>query len=149
MRGLLLVSLAALGGCTISGGSRIGLFSATAPVVAIIADDAFEGEAVGYMDRSGTIEMRSVTDPEVRCAGDFRYTGKRSGRGLIRCNDGSAAEINFNSISSVSGYGYGATNRGPVSFTYGLTPEDAIEYLRAPEGKAVRINNGRAQLYEL
>jgi hypothetical protein len=36
-----------------------------------------------------------------------------------------------------SGYGYGRTSRGPASFTFGLTPEQAAKYLTFPKGKQI------------
>ena len=121
-------------GCTTSGGSKMGLFTATAPVITLMVDDFFVGTAVGYMDRTGTIDMTSTTRPDVRCVGEFRYTGMRTGTATLRCSDGLVAEVNFNALSSLSGYGYGTTSRGPASFTYGLKASEALKYLRFPEG---------------
>lgn len=127
----------ALSACETAGGARMGLFTATAPVVAILYDDLLLGEAVGYMDRTGTISIQSAVNPELRCAGEFRYTGARSGVATLRCNDGLEAVLSFNGLSSLSGYGYGRTSRGPASFTYGLTPEEASRYLTLPARKRI------------
>lgn len=132
--------------CTNKSGAQMGLFSATAPVIAILNDDLFLGETVGYMDRTGTIEIQSVIDSTLRCIGEFRYTGSRTGKAEIRCNDGAVAEISFNSLSALSGYGIGNSSRGPTSFTYGLTPEEASKYLVLPEGKKLVVENDKATL---
>jgi hypothetical protein len=116
----------------------MGLTSATAPVLAILADDLFTGEAVGYLDRTGKIEVTSSVSPTLRCVGEFRYTGSSVGRGTMQCNDGNNAQFQFNSLSALSGYGFGNSSRGPMSFTYGLTVEEAKSYLRLPVGKALR-----------
>ncbi len=113
----------------------MGLTSATAPVLAVLYDDLFVGEAVGYMDRTGTIDIHSVTDSKTRCVGSFRYTGSKTGEAKVRCNDGAEAILAFNGLSMLSGYGVGKTTRGPASFTFGLTPEQASEYLTLPKGK--------------
>jgi hypothetical protein len=124
-------------GCTTAGGGHMGLFSASGPVVAIMYEDLFVGRAVGYMDRTGTIDMHSALDTTKRCVGEFRYTGSKTGLGHLQCNDGTEAQISFNALSALSGYGYGSTNRGPVSFTYGLTPEKSAPYLTLPAGKII------------
>jgi hypothetical protein len=87
------------------------------------------------MDRTGTIDMTSVVDPSLKCVGQFRYTGSKTGVATVRCNDGAVAELSFNGLSTLSGYGYGKTSRGPASFTFGLTPEQAAKYLTLPKGK--------------
>ena len=127
-----------LTGCANNSGASMGLFSATAPVIAILHDDLFLGEAVGYMDRTGSINMTSTVDADRKCVGQFRYTGSKTGVARVQCNDGAEGELTFNSLSVLSGYGYGRTSRGPASFTFGLTPEEASSYLKLPKGK--RIN---------
>lgn len=113
----------------------MGLFSATAPVLAVLHDDLFVGEAVGYMDRTGTLDIHSALDPSIKCVGSFRYTGSKIGTAEVVCNDGAEAKLSFNSLSTLSGYGYGKSTRGPASFTYGLTPEEAAKRLTLPRGK--------------
>lgn len=113
----------------------MGLFTATAPVLAILHDDLFVGEAVGYMDRTGTIDLHSVVDTNLKCVGRFEYTGARTGVANVQCNDGADARLSFNALGPLSGYGYGKTSRGPASFTYGLSPEEAAERLTLPKGK--------------
>ncbi|MEZ5662977.1 MAG: hypothetical protein R3E94_05515 [Burkholderiaceae bacterium] len=126
----------ALSGCASNeSGARMGLMSAESPVLAILADDLFIGLAVGYMDRTGTIDMTSSVNPELKCVGRFRYTGAKSGVATVQCNDGSMGELSFNGLSMLSGYGYGSTTRGPASFTFGLTPAQASQYLKLPKGK--------------
>lgn len=113
----------------------MGLFSATAPVIAILQNDLFLGTAVGYMDRTGTINITSQVNPNLKCIGNFRYTGSKIGVGRMTCNDGSIAEFQFNGLSTLSGYGFSKSDRGGVSFTFGLTPEEATEYLKIPSNK--------------
>jgi hypothetical protein len=122
-------------GCVNKSGASMGLFSATAPVIAILQDDLFLGTAVGYMDRTGTIDITSQVNPSLKCIGNFRYTGSKIGVGRMTCNDGNIAEFQFNGLSTLSGYGFGRSNRGGVSFTFGLTPEEAVEYLKIPSNK--------------
>ena len=129
---LLLLPLA---GCTTAGGGHMGLTSASSPVIAIMYDDLFVGETIGYANRTGTVDVHSALDAGKRCVGDFHYAATHAGEAHLRCNDGAEVEISFNSLTTLSGYGYGRTSRGPVSFTYGLTPEEASKYLTLPAGK--------------
>lgn len=119
----------------------MGLFSAKAPVYAILSDDFFVGTAIGYVNRTGKIDIQSVVDETIRCVGEFRYTGAKTGTGSLTCNDGTNAELQFNSLSSISGYGYGNSTRGPASFTYGLTPEQAEKYLKLPNATHLQKND--------
>src|SRR4051812_29657666 len=61
----------------------------------------------------------------------------KTGIARVQCNDGADAEMSFNALSMLSGYGYGRTSRGPVSFTYRLEPEVETKYLALPAGKRV------------
>lgn len=127
-----------LSGCWNASGARVGLFSATGPVIAILEDDLFVGEVEGFMNRRGSITMRSKVNPDIHCIGEFQYTSNRNGSGQMQCNDGTAVTFQFQAISTLSGYGYGRTLRGPVSFTYGLTIDESEQYLKIPLGKRIR-----------
>jgi hypothetical protein len=124
-----------LSGAANAGEVRMGLFSVTLSVIAILNDELFVGEAVGHIDRTGTIELRSVLDPKKKCGGSFRTTGLKTGLADMRCDDGVEARLSFNALSVLSGYGYGSTLRGPASFTFGLRPEEAAPHLTVPKGK--------------
>lgn len=138
-----------LSGCANESGARMGMFSATAPVIAVLTDDLFTGEAVGYPDRTGTINVASVKNPEVKCIGSFRYTGSKTGVANMRCNDGAEAELSFHGLSMLSGYGFGKTSRGTASFTFGLTPEQSAEYLKLPEGKRLDAKTPKLSLQNI
>lgn len=139
----LVLPLMLLGGCANESGARMGLLSATAPVIAVLADDLFTGEATGYMDRTGKIEIQSQLNPELKCIGEFRYTGSKTGTARVRCNDGNDALMEFTGLSALSGYGFGNSSRGAASFTFGLTPEQASQYLRVPKGKKLETQKAK------
>ena len=109
--------------------------TAKAPVVATIKGDVFTGWALGRRDGTGTIEMKSVIY-DIDCVGEFRYISRSaeaaSGVGSITCNNGATSDFNFTGIDALSGYGYGASNVGPVTFTFGLKPEQSSKYLQKP-----------------
>jgi hypothetical protein len=146
----MLLVTALLAGCANESGARMGLFSATAPVIAILADDLFLGEAVGYMDRTGTIQIKSSVNEDIRCIGEFRYTGAKTGIARVRCTDGAQASLDFTGLSALSGYGFGTSSRGPASFTFGLTPEQASQYLKLPKGKRLTPSpSGKSMLIDI
>jgi hypothetical protein len=47
------------------------------------------------MDCTGKSEMRSTTREDVRCIGQFIYTGAKTGDGIVRCNDGAQGRFSF------------------------------------------------------
>jgi hypothetical protein len=114
---------------------HMGLFTVTLRVIAILNDNLYMGEAVAHIDRTGTITLRSVVDPKDRCVGSFRFKSLKTGLADMRCDDGVEAQLSFNALSVFSGYGYGSTLRGPASFTFGLSPEEAAVHLTVPQGK--------------
>ena len=72
--------------------------------------------------------------PSTTCVGEFRYisTWTKTGKGTVSCNDGSQGQFNFKGLTNLKGFGYGTSNRGPVTFTYGMTAEEAAQYLQKP-----------------
>ena len=131
--GILVLGLL-LHGCVNESGARMGLFTAKSPVAVTIKGDIFVGWAVGDITGSGTIDIQSAIDPENTCIGEFRYTSTWSlvGKGTVSCKDGSQGQFNFKGLTNLKGYGYGTSNRGAVTFTYGMTAKEAAEYLQKP-----------------
>ena len=133
---LMSLLLSAVGVSLLSGCAS--LMSVSAPVIAILKDDLFTGTAVGYVDRTGKIEVTSVLNPDTQCIGNFAYVGTKMGKGELHCNDGSTGTFQFNGLTLFSGYGFGTMTRGSMSFTFGLNTDEAAEYLRLPKGKELR-----------
>lgn len=145
------VAVVCTSSCANKSGASMGLTSATAPVIAMLKDDLFVGTTVGYMDRTGTIDITSTLDSTIRCIGSFHYTGSNNGKGEMQCNDGVKAVFTFNQLTMLSGFGYGSSDRGVVGFTYGLTPDEATQYLKFPKGKTIRrtLPNQKIQLTDI
>jgi hypothetical protein len=150
MRNESIFALAAFIGMTVAATpAGAGLFSATGPVIAILANELFVGEAEGYLSGAGTLAIRSQKDPELTCLGQFTSNGKLGGSGQLRCSDGSAAQFHFERLTVLRGFGAGSFSRGAMSFAYGLTAEEAGPYLKLPEGKKLTLNGSELKLVDL
>ena len=125
-----------------------GLFSATGAVIAIAADALYVGEAEGQIDGSGTVALRSQKDPSLTCLGQFTSSAALGGTGRLQCSDGASATFRFKRLSVYRGYGVASFSRGEMSFAYGFTPEEAVPYLKLPEGKKLARNGTELALVE-
>lgn len=112
--------------------------SATATVYGVVGneDDLYTGSATGYASRTGTIDLENTQGNH--CSGDFAYyPGVLAGRGILGCDDGQRAIIEFIGLSPMSGYGRGISGNGHrVAFTYGLSREQSLLYLGFGSGRA-------------
>jgi len=117
------------------------LFSRTGPVIAIMADDLFLGEAKGHLSGAGTIAIHSQEHPDVTCSGQFTSSAEHGGLGQLRCSNGATGTYRFKRMSLEKGYGTGSYGRGLMSFAYGLSVDEAEPYLKLPTGKKL-MNNG-------
>jgi len=125
-----------------------GLLSTTGPVIAIVADDLFLGEAEGHLGGSGTIRIQSQAKPEISCRGQFSHRSGLGDKGDMQCSDGATATFRFRRLSLVRGYGTGSSSRGPMSFTYGLSATESEPYLKLPPGKALSQGTKELQLVD-
>jgi hypothetical protein len=126
-----------------------GLFSATGPVIAILAGELFVGEAVGHLSGAGTLAIHSQKDPALACHGEFTSSALLGGSGQMHCSDGATATFRFKRLNIYRGYGVGTFSRGSMSFAYGLTAEEAAPYLSLPEGKKLRRSGMELTLADL
>jgi hypothetical protein len=117
-----------------------GLFSATGPVIAILAGDVFVGEAEGHINGSGTFQIQSLTRPDLICRGQFTHSVELGNAGTMQCSDGATGAFQFKRLSLVRGHGGGSFSRGSMSFTYGLSSSEAGPYLKLPQGKLLRLD---------
>ena len=126
-----------------------GLFSKTGPVIAIMANDLFLGEAVGHLSGAGTIAIHSQRNPDVTCAGEFTSSAELDGSGQMRCSDGATGTYQFKRLSLEKGYGIGSYGRHSMSFTYGLTLDESQPYLTLPPGKKLEHNGKTLALVDI
>jgi hypothetical protein len=111
------------------------LLSSSGPVIAIMAGDLFTGTAEGHLNGAGTLVIHSQAKPTLTCTGQFTSSAEKGGAGKLRCSDGAVATFKFQRLTMYKGHGTGRFSRGPMSFTYGLIPEDARAYLTLPKSK--------------
>lgn len=118
-------------------------------VIAILADDLFVGEAEGHLDGAGTLTIRSQRNPAVSCLGQFTSSAALGGSGQMHCSDGATATFHFQRLGMFRGHGAGSSSRGSISFSYGLTVEEAGPYLKLPQGKKLTHNGTELALVDL
>jgi hypothetical protein len=125
------------------------LFSKTGPVIAIMANDLFLGEAKGHLNGAGTIAIHSQRNPDVTCAGQFTSSAELGGSGQMRCSNGATGTYHFKRLSLEKGYGVGSYRRRSMSFTYGLTFDESEPYLKLPPGKKLEHNGKTLALVDI
>lgn len=149
MRRMLVMGFAAfagLAGWTTQAGAEF--FSATGPVIAILAGELFVGEAEGHLSGAGTLVIHSQRNPALTCIGQFISSAILGGTGQMHCSDGATATFQFKRLSVFRGYGVGSFSRGAMSFAYGFTAEEAGRYLKVPDGKKLTQHGTELNLVE-
>lgn len=139
----LIGSLLLLSGCVGTHDASMRLFSSAVSAQAVLGDVVLNGQVQLYTDRSGTLEL-VANDTALRCMGELRHTATRSGVISLHCSDGTQAQLIFAELTPTSGHGSSAADH--VTLAYGLGPELAMSYLRAPAGKRLVIQAGRLTL---
>jgi hypothetical protein len=129
-----------------TSGAHAGAFSSTGPVIAILGGELLVGEVTAHLAGWGTIALRSRSNPALTCVGEFSATEALGDSGQVRCSDGASAMFEFQRLSLRRGYGVGSSNRGALSFTYGLSAEESAPYLKLPAGKALSDDGSNLQL---
>lgn len=118
-------------------GAHAGPLSSTGPVIAILGGELLVGEVTAHLAGWGTIALHSPSNPALTCVGDFTATEALGDAGQLRCSDGASAMFEFQRLSLRRGHGAGSSDRGPLSFTYGLSAEESAPYLKLPPGQAL------------
>ena len=143
-------SLALLAACITIGSAvtpaSADLLSAKGQVFAILAGDLFVGEAEGHLDGSGTLAIHSQKTPTLTCTGKFTSSAEAGGKGQLSCSNGTSATFQFKRLTIRRGYGTGKLSRGTMSFTYGLSAEEAARYLKPPKDKRLKRNGDGLEL---
>jgi len=131
---------------SLTGPARADLLSAKGDVFAILAGELFVGEAEGHLDGSGTLAIHSQKTPTLTCTGKFTSSAEAGGKGQLSCSNGNSATFQFKRLTLRRGYGTGTLTRGTMSFTYGLSADEAPRYLKLPKNKQLRRDGNGLQL---
>ena len=136
---LLLIS--GLWGCARIDAVSSSLMSSKIEAVAVVNDQILRGDLQLYPDRTGNVTLDADKADDkgfiTSCMGRLRFTGTSAGAIDLRCNSGVATELVFTKLSDISGFAYGQSGSGAVSFVFGLDDEQAKSYLRAPPLKTL------------
>jgi hypothetical protein len=149
MRKLLITGISSIALVAAAAPAAGGLFSAKGAVIAILGGELFLGEAEGHLDGAGTLAIHSQQKPDLTCKGEFTSSAKEGGKGQLRCTDGSSSTFHFKRLTVRRGQGSGTFTRGSMSFTYGLSVEEARPYLKLPEGKKLAQKGQQLELVDL
>ena len=146
----MLIAIVAAGiGLAAPAGADAGFLSSTGAVIAILAGELFVGEAEGHLSGAGSIVIHSQKDPALACTGDFTSSAALGGSGQFRCTDGTMASFWFKRLTIFNGHGSGSFSRGPMSFAYGLTADEAAPYLTLPDGKKLVLHGTELVMVDL
>ncbi len=144
----ILAALAATIGLVGIPAAHAGIFSAKGEVIAVAAEDVYIGEAEGHLDGTGTVEIRSQRNPQMRCSGAFVSSKEAGGSGQLQCNDGSTADFRFKRLTVYRGFGVAKFSWGEMNFAYGFKPEEAAPYLKLPQNKTLARNGTEIALID-
>ncbi len=149
MRKILITGIASIALAGSAAPAAGGLFSATGEVIAVLGGELFLGEAEGHLSGAGTLAIHSQKKPDLTCSGQFTSSAELGGKGQLRCIDGTSATFHFERLSIRRGHGTGSFVRRSMSFTYGLSAEEARPYLKLPKDKKLAHNGKELELVDL
>jgi hypothetical protein len=119
-------------------------FSSSVDVFAVMDGKLLVGQAHWMGDRNGSIRMQ--TEPWIEtglaCSGQISRTGTATANLWMQCNDSKERRLPVAMLAETQGYAYGAQSdavASSTSLTLGLSPEQAISYLRPPAGQTVVV----------
>ena len=144
----LIAALAAVASIAAAPAAHAGLFSAKGDVIAVVADDVYVGQAEGHLDGSGTVQIHSQKNPQLKCSGEFTSSAEAGGVGQLHCSDGSRADFRFTRLTVYRGYGVAKFSWGEMNFAYGFKAEEAAPYLNLPQNKRLARNGAQIALVD-
>lgn len=81
-------------------------------------DETFSGTVTGNGYRSGTGVLTLVSSRKSTCAGNFVYTSRRRGEGVLNCDDGRTGPFHVAAVGA-TGTGAGELSGQRFTFTFG------------------------------
>ncbi len=101
----------------VMGAALLASCSTVRPVTGVMerSNESFTGsiEGSGYREGKGTLVL--VSDHKTTCRGDFVYTTRRQGRGVLSCDDGRSGPFQ---IAAVGSAGSGSGDLSGQRFTF-------------------------------
>ena len=123
-----------LSACADFNNLMVQLGSSRPAAILQVHGQRLDGTVTLSPDRTGTLSAAASQGEPGTCMGQLRFTSTTQGEVDLRCNDGTAAALQFSMLTAVKGYAYGASNKGPVALTFGMLDEEARAYFRAQTG---------------
>jgi hypothetical protein len=80
--------------------------------------ETFSGTVSGSGYREGTGQLTLVSSQNTTCGGDFTYTSRRRGEGVLACKDGRTGAFHLSGAGS-TGSGTGELNGQRFNFVFG------------------------------
>lgn len=156
---MLLGGLLTLVGCARVNDTGLRLVSSARDAILIVNGQLLRGDVLLIPDRTGRATFALPPPPAANaenpaaapvppapppalsnCHASMRHTGTNAGAMDLRCNDGSVVPLQFTLITETRGYAYGSASGGVVSLVFGLSDEEALAYLRPPQGKKLVLD---------
>ena len=81
-------------------------------------NETFSGTVSGSGYREGTGQLTLVSSQNTSCGGNFTYTSRRRGEGVLACKDGRSGAFHLSGVGS-SGTGTGELNGQRFNFVFG------------------------------
>nr|WP_315495025.1 hypothetical protein [uncultured Rhodoferax sp.] len=125
-----------LSACADLNNLMVQLGSSRPAAILQVQGQRLDGTVTLSPDRTGTLNVTASQGEPSICMGQLRFTSNTQGEVDLRCNDGTAAALQFSMLTAVKGYAYGAGNKGPVALTFGMWDDEAPAYLPAQAGSA-------------
>ena len=139
-RPLLLALLALLlSACARVNDTGLRLVSSKRDALLIVNGQLLTGNVLLVPDRTGRVSFSTEKGVITACSGSMRYTATNNAEMDVHCNDGTQVTLQTTLLSETRGYGYGRTDQGPSSLTFGLSDQDARAFLTVPQGKTLAI----------
>jgi len=137
-----MVGIACVALASLAAPAAAGVLSAKGDVIAIMGGELFLGEAEGHLSGAGTLAIHSQKNPALTCSGKFTSSAELGGKGQLRCTDGTTSTFKFKRLTIRRGHGTGNFGKGSMSFSYGLSAEEAGPFLKLPKGRKL-VHNGK------
>lgn len=88
----------------------------------------------------GDFELKTLYEPAIDCAGNFRYDDNGKGRANFKCTNNESGMIKLQSRGGLSGDGYGNSTLGPVKALFGYSLSQINRKMEFPGDRALQAS---------